>query len=88
MRALEVAGRAGAFTVAVTGAADSSLARQADAVLLSHAYESPFRMAAMSSRIARLALVDVLFVRVVQLRGEPVTIPLRLTHDAAVRGRR
>jgi DNA-binding MurR/RpiR family transcriptional regulator len=45
-------------------------------------------MAAMSSRIAQLALVDVLFVRVVQHRGEPVAIPLRLTHDAAVHHRR
>jgi DNA-binding MurR/RpiR family transcriptional regulator len=88
VRGLEVAGRAGAFTVAITGAVDSSLAAEADAVLLTHAYESPFRMAAMSSRIAQLAIVDVLFVRVVQLRGEPVAIPLRLTHEAAVRRHR
>lgn len=86
--ALEVAGDAGALTVAVTGVADSSLAQIADVVLLTHAYESPFRMAAMSSRIAQLALVDVLFVRVVQHRGEPVVIPLQLTHDAAVHRRR
>lgn len=88
LRALEVARDAGALTVAVTGVADSSLARTAELVLLTHAYESPFRMAAMSSRIAQLALVDVLFVRVVQHRGEPVSIPLRLTHDAAVHHRR
>lgn len=87
-RALQVAADAGARTVAVTGAADSALARTAEVVLLTHAYESPFRMAAMSSRIAQLALVDVLFVRVVQLRGEPVQIPLRLTHDAALGHRR
>lgn len=88
LSALEVAGDAGALTVAVTGVADSALARIADVVLLTHAYESPFRMAAMSSRIAQLALVDVLFVRVVQHRGEPVAIPLQLTHDAAVHRRR
>lgn len=45
-------------------------------------------MAAMSSRIAQLALVDILFVRVVQHRGEPVVIPLQLTHDAAASRRR
>ncbi|WEK62255.1 MAG: MurR/RpiR family transcriptional regulator [Candidatus Microbacterium colombiense] len=84
VRALEVARDAGALSVAVTSAAESALALAADVVLLTHAHESPFRMAAMSSRIAQLALVDVLFVRVVQHRGEPVVIPLQRTHDAAV----
>ncbi|MFS0892843.1 MurR/RpiR family transcriptional regulator [Microbacterium sp. 179-I 3D3 NHS] len=88
LRALEVARDAGALAVAVTSAADSTLALAADVVLLTHAHESPFRMAAMSSRIAQLALVDVLFVRVVQLRGEPVAVPLQLTHDAAAPRRR
>lgn len=88
VRALEVARDAGALAVAVTSVADSSLALAADVVLLTHAHESPFRMAAMSSRIAQLALVDVLFVRVVQHRGEPVALPLQLTHDAAASRRR
>ena len=88
LRALEVARDAGALVVAVTSVADSSLALVADVVLLTHAHESPFRMAAMSSRIAQLALVDVLFVRVVQHRGEPVAVPLQLTHDAASARRR
>ncbi|CAH0197683.1 putative HTH-type transcriptional regulator YbbH [Microbacterium oxydans] len=84
LRALEVARDAGALAVAVTSVGESSLALAADVVLLTHAHESPFRMAAMSSRIAQLALVDVLFVRVVQHRGEPVVISLQRTHDAAV----
>jgi DNA-binding MurR/RpiR family transcriptional regulator len=88
LRALEVARDAGALAVAVTSVAESSLALAADAVLLTHAHESPFRMAAMSSRIAQLALVDMLFVRVVQHRGEPVTLSLQLTHDAAAPRRR
>lgn len=88
VRALEVARDAGALAVAVTSVAESSLALAADVVLLTHAHESPFRMAAMSSRIAALALVDVLFVRVVQHRGEPVAVPLQLTHDAAAPRRR
>ncbi|MFJ4224225.1 MurR/RpiR family transcriptional regulator [Microbacterium sp. NPDC089695] len=88
VRAAELARDAGALTVAVTSVPDSSLALAADVVLLTYAQESPFRMAAMSSRIAQLALVDVLFVRVVQLRGEPVAIPLQLTHDAAAARRR
>ena len=88
VRAIEVARDAGALAVAVTSVADSSLALAADVVLLTHAHESPFRMAAMSSRIAALALVDVLFVRVVQHRGEPVAVSLQLTHDAAASRRR
>lgn len=82
LRALEVARDAGALAVAVTSVNDSPLALGADVVLLTQAQESPFRMAAMSSRIAQLALVDVLFVRAVQLRGEPVAVSLQLTHDA------
>ena len=88
LRALEVARDAGALAVAVTSAADSPVALAADVVLLTHAHESPFRMAAMSSRIAQLALVDVLFVRVVQHRGEPVAVSLQRTHDAVPARRR
>lgn len=88
LRAVEIARDAGALTVAVTSAADSTLALACDVVLRTHANESPFRMAAMSSRIAQLVLVDILFVRVVQHRGEPVAIPLQLTHRAAAPRRR
>ncbi|PCE15411.1 RpiR family transcriptional regulator [Microbacterium sp. SZ1] len=88
VRGVEVARDAGALTVAITSVSDSSLAIAADVVLVTHAQESPFRMAAMSSRIAQLALVDILFVRVVQHRGEPVVIPLQLTHEAAAPRRR
>jgi DNA-binding MurR/RpiR family transcriptional regulator len=88
VRALEVARDAGALSVAITSVPDSTLALAADVVLLTYAQESPFRMAAMSSRIAQLALVDILFVRVVQLRGAPVTVPLQLTHEAAAPRRR
>ena len=82
VRALEVARATGALAVAVTSAQDSPLAAVADVVLLSQAQESPFRMAAMSSRIAQLALIDVLFVRIVQHRGEHVAVSLQRTHDA------
>ena len=88
VRGVEVARDAGALTVAITSVSDSALALAADVVLLTYAQESPFRMAAMSSRIAQLALVDILFVRVVQHRGEPVVIPLQLTHEAAAPRRR
>ncbi len=88
VRAVEVARDAGALSVAITSAPDSALALASDVVLLTYAQESPFRMAAMSSRIAQLALVDILFVRVVQHRGEPVVIPLQLTNQAVAPRRR
>ena len=89
VRAVEVAqGRRGALGRRSPACPTRSLALAADVVLLTYAQESPFRMAAMSSRIAQLALVDVLFVRIVQHRGEPVVIPLQLTHDAAASRRR
>ncbi|MBY6060239.1 MurR/RpiR family transcriptional regulator [Microbacterium esteraromaticum] len=78
-QALEAARAAGALTVAVTGVVESSVAAAADVVLLTHAQESSFRGAAMSSRIAQLALVDVLFVRVVQHRGWATVQTVRTT---------
>ncbi|MBS1673742.1 MAG: MurR/RpiR family transcriptional regulator [Actinobacteria bacterium] len=82
VRAAEVARAAGAFTVALTNTPGSAVAAAADAVLGTRAKESPLRMAAMSSRIAQLAVLDLLFVRVVQLRGEDVAEPLRSTRRA------
>lgn len=86
IRSAEVARAAGALTVALTNAPGSAVTDVADVVLSTRAKESPLRMAAMSSRIAQLALLDVLFVRVVQHRGETVSGPLRATRRA-VHGR-
>ncbi|MET4158560.1 MurR/RpiR family transcriptional regulator [Agromyces sp. PvR057] len=77
---LEVARDAGATTVAITNSPDSPLAELADFVLTTHARESTYRMGAMSSRIAQLALVDFLFVRVAQRRDD-VAAPLRRTRE-------
>ncbi|MFF2371751.1 MurR/RpiR family transcriptional regulator [Agromyces sp. NPDC058110] len=77
---LEVAREAGATTVAITNSPDSPLAEIADFVLTTRARESPYRMGAMSSRIAQLALVDFLFVRVAQRRGD-LADPLRRTRE-------
>lgn len=82
LRGLEIARATGATTVALTNAPESSITRLADVVLYTRARESPLRIAAMSSRIAQLALLDVLFVRVVQMRGGAAAEPLRLTRDA------
>ncbi len=86
IRCAEVARGAGALTVAVTNAPRSPLSRAVDLVLETRAKESPLRLAAMPSRIAQLALLDVLFVRVVQHRGGAVADPLRATRRAVTGG--
>jgi DNA-binding MurR/RpiR family transcriptional regulator len=81
IHALTVAGEAGAMTVAITNSPESPIADAADSVLTTQARESTYRMGAMSSRIAQLALVDFLFVRVAQRRHEEVAEPLRRTFE-------
>lgn len=79
---LRTAGRAGATTVAVTNFPASPIAQHADHVLVTSASETRYRPGAMSSRIAQLAVVDFLFVRIVQ-RLDPDSLPsLQLTYDA------
>ena len=87
LAALEVARTAGAFTVAVTNFPSSPLARGADAVLTTVSRETRFRYGAMSSRMAQLTVVDVLFIRVAQRRPEEVSASLAATL-AALSGRR
>lgn len=81
IHALTVAGEAGAATVAITNSPESPIADAAESVLTTQARESTYRMGAMSSRIAQLALVDFLFVRVAQRRHEEVAEPLRRTFE-------
>lgn len=88
VRTLGIAREAGAFVIAVTDEGDSPLAATAELTLLTHASESPFRMAAMSSRVAQLSVVDLLFVAAAQRSGtSAIATSLQLTHDAVVRGR-
>lgn len=68
--------------IAVTNDPDSPLARLADITLATSAQELRFRVGAFSSRMAQLAVIDALFVRVAQRHYEAATAALRLTHDA------
>ena len=81
VRYLEIARKAGAFTVAVTGSADSPLAQAADERLISHARESRLRAGAMVSRIAQLAIVDCLFLGVARQRYDQTIDALQKTRD-------
>lgn len=79
---IRTAHQTGATTVAVTNFPASPIAQSADHVLVTSASETRYRPGAMSSRIAQLAVVDFLFVRIVQ-RLDPGALPsLRLTYDA------
>jgi len=82
VQALTLAQEAGATTVAVTNFPASPLAELADVVLSTTARETQFRSGAMSSRIAQLAVVDFLFVRVAQRRYDQTTAALKATYEA------
>ncbi len=87
LSAIETAKRAGAFTVAVTNFPESPLAQLSDAVLATASRETRFRYGAMSSRMAQLMIVDVIFMGVAQRNPETVTASLAATF-AAIEGRR
>jgi DNA-binding MurR/RpiR family transcriptional regulator len=77
----------GATTVGLTNFGGSPLATAAGVVLTTAARELPLRSAATASRIAQLAVVDCLFVGVVQRSYDAAGALLRGTYDA-VQGRR
>jgi DNA-binding MurR/RpiR family transcriptional regulator len=80
--ALSIAKRGGALTVAVTNDRDSPIGRVADLVLMTSAREAQLRAAALASRMAQLAVVDFLFVRIAQLRFDDVESALEATRAA------
>ncbi len=61
---LGLAYQAGAHTICVTNHPDSTAGRLAEVVLLTSAHETDLRSGAMASRIAQLAIIDVLFMSV------------------------
>ena len=87
LEVLKIMKRSGAKTVAVTNFPESVISRNADFRLTTVAKETRYRSGAMSSRIAQLALVDFLFVRIMQLRLESAELLLQRTYEA-VRGDR
>lgn len=84
---LAEAGAHGATTVGITNFSRSSLARTADLVLTTAAHESLFRVGAMASRTAQLAVVDCLYLAVAQRDYEGTMLALDST-SAALRSRR
>lgn len=67
---LRLAREAGARTICVTNHPDSTAAHLAEVVLLTSAHETDLRSGAMASRMAQLAIIDVLFMSVAIHRHE------------------
>ena len=64
LEAIKVAKHSGATVIAVTGYGRSPLVKQADYALFTASRETAFRTEALSSRLAQLTLIDVLYVAV------------------------
>ncbi|WP_350348934.1 MurR/RpiR family transcriptional regulator [Agromyces sp. G08B096] len=79
---LALARERGAITVAITNYPDSPLGAGADHVLTTSARESGIRTGAMSSRLAQMAIVDFLVVRLVQQGYSDANELLRQTYAA------
>ena len=79
---LETAKKSGAKTIALTNYPASPLGRLADVTLLTSASESRFRSGAMASRIVQLAVVDFLFVRIMQSLFKSASASLERTFEA------
>lgn len=84
---IELAHDRGAVTVAITNHPDSPLGIAADHVLTTSARESGFRTGAMSSRLAQMAIVDFLVVRLVQQDFAGASESLHSTYQAVQKHR-
>jgi DNA-binding MurR/RpiR family transcriptional regulator len=82
VQSAEVAGRAGATTIAITNNPRSPLARVCRLVLVTAVSESTFRSGAMASRIAQLAVLDFLFTRIAQADYDTIADNLQRTYNA------
>lgn len=61
---LSIAKKAGAFTIAITNYEKSPITKFANAVFLSSAEETPLRSGALTSKIAQLQILDILYTAV------------------------
>jgi len=64
VEALRAAKQAGALTIAITSFSGSTLAREADVLLLTSTQQNLFRSGAIASRLTQLSTIDVLFIAV------------------------
>jgi DNA-binding MurR/RpiR family transcriptional regulator len=84
---METAKKAGATIIAITNHPASPIGRLADHVLVTSAKESRFRSGAMTSRLVQLAMVDFLFVRIMQQLFSSASASLDKTFTAVKNNR-
>jgi DNA-binding MurR/RpiR family transcriptional regulator len=84
---METAKKAGAIIIAITNHPASPIGRLADHVLVTSAKESRFRSGAMTSRLVQLAMVDFLFVRIMQQLFSSASASLEKTFTAVKNNR-
>lgn len=82
LRFLTAADEAGATTVGITSSRGAAITELADHCLYTAVRETPFRAAAMVSRMAQLAVVDCIFAGVAQRRYGQTVAALRSTREA------
>lgn len=84
---METAKKAGATIIAITNHPASPIGRLADHILVTSAKESRFRSGAMTSRLVQLAMVDFLFVRIMQQLFSSASASLEKTFTAVKNNR-
>ena len=84
---METAKKAGATIIAITNHPASPIGRLADHVLVTSAKESRFRSGAITSRLVQLAMVDFLFVRIMQQIFSSASASLEKTFTAVKNNR-
>lgn len=81
---LSIAKKAGAFTIAITNFEKSPITKYADVVLLSSAEETPLRSGALTSKIAQLQLLDILYTAVALKMEDKASKNLDKTGEAVL----
>ncbi|GAA2791758.1 MurR/RpiR family transcriptional regulator [Saccharopolyspora taberi] len=82
VEALQVAGKRGATTAALTNFARSPITEVADHVLTTAVRETTYRSGAMASRIGQLTVIDCLFIGVAQRHLDQTKSALEATYEA------
>lgn len=82
---LTLAKGAGAFTIAITNYERSPITKVADAVLLTSAKETPLRSGALTSKIAQLHVLDILYTALAIKKKEKTYEMLNKTAEAVLK---
>jgi RpiR family transcriptional regulator, carbohydrate utilization regulator len=76
-----IARQAGAKTICITNYGKSPLQQHCDVVLFTAAQETKYRMEALSSRVAQMVVIDVLYARLATERWSEALDAIKLSYD-------